>query len=153
MTLAKGDTTKTLLYGLFIGCFLAAGAFSLGFLLEVLALSLFEAVDSGVILLFATGLCFVVGFFLDGRHTRREIRRKNLLAHQKMLALKQEQQAARDQGLNKRGGQILRSNFAPPILTEGIEDYSGKLSLNKGMVLLLAGLIDFIFLFWYVLFL
>lgn len=151
IVLANNDFMKTLLYGLFTGAFLAAGVFTLAFLVELLSFSFLELIDFGLILLFAAGMCIIIGFFLDGRHTSRAIRRKNILEHHRMLALKYEQQNAREQGRKKKGSEIFKSGFSTQNAVEDIEDYAGRFTINKGMILMVAGLFDFLFLVYIVL--
>lgn len=144
--LAKVDSIKTLLYGMFAGCFLAAGALSLAFLIEILSGNSLESVDFGLILLLVAGLCFIIGFFLDGRHAARQTRRKNILEHQRMLVLKHEQQLARERGVEKRGSEIFKGDYPIQKIREGIDDYAERYSPNKGMLLLVAGFFDFLLL-------
>jgi hypothetical protein len=151
IVLANNDFMKTLLYGLFTGTFLAAGAFSLAFLVDFFSFSFLELVDFGLILLFVTGMCIIIGFFLDGRHTSRALRRKNILEHHRMLALKYEQQSALEQGRKKKGSEIFKSGFSTQNAVEDIEDYAGRFTFNKGMILMMGGLFDFLFLVYLVL--
>ncbi|MFW9914971.1 MAG: hypothetical protein ACFFGZ_05105 [Candidatus Thorarchaeota archaeon] len=150
--MAKIDSIKTLLYGIFAGCFLAAGALALAFLIEILLGDFLESVDFGLILLLAAGICFIIGFFLDGRHAARQTRRKNILEHQRMLVLKYEQQMARERNVEKKGSDIFRGDYPTQKISEGIDDYAERYSLNKGMLLLVAGFFDFLLLvlmtFW-----
>ena len=123
INLTEGDFTKTLLYSLFTASFLAAGALSLAFLVDSLSI---KEIDFGLILLFAVGTSLILGFILDSFHSSREMRRKNVLRHQKMLALNQERQQAREHGLRKRGSELFKSGFSTKKAVEDIEDYGDK---------------------------
>ncbi len=150
MTLAKVDTGKTLLFGIFIGCFFAAGTLASSLLIDVADVKILEKIDFGLILLFVSGICLIVGFILDGIHTSREIRRKNLLIQQKIRSLQEERQAPKMAEIKHRGASLLKPMFSTKDIIEDVEDYSEKITYNRGLILMVSGMFNLLLLVFFV---